>query len=245
MTLIISHSITKVRFRMEYNKTININFKRIILITLVVCMVVSLLTACDKRGATYIFDPDEVEYINGKPVITISGDPYESYEDKIGRADYVFVAAVTAEKETIEGKIDLPGMTFTVYDAEVSENIKAVLPESIELFKFGGLEKDDTYTLFEYDCLPEEGEKYIFFAQTYVDGTLLVMGSNSNIPCSDEVLAEVKAAAENPTEFNYPRHLSVYELAERFGLDPSVCGDIATDANRRIVQEIKKSRKEK
>lgn len=112
----------------------------------------------------------------------------------VADADYVFVAKVKKETETIyknktpmeqeNGSIEYIGEAYTQYKIEVISNLKNELEtnKEISLEKQGGIREDGSaYDVFEDDQLPIVGEVYIFTAYKQDDGSLLVSGANSTI----------------------------------------------------------------
>ncbi|MBF2485041.1 cell surface protein [Listeria welshimeri] len=112
----------------------------------------------------------------------------------VADADYVFVARVKKETETIyknktpmeqeNGSIEYIGEAYTQYKIEVISNLKNELEtnKEISLEKQGGIREDGSaYDVFEDDQLPIVGEVYIFTAYKQDDGSLLVSGANSTI----------------------------------------------------------------
>ncbi|MBC1817404.1 cell surface protein [Listeria welshimeri] len=112
----------------------------------------------------------------------------------VADADYVFVAKVNKETETIyknktpmeqeNGSIEYIGEAYTQYKIEVISNLKNELEtnKEISLEKQGGIREDGSaYDVFEDDQLPIVDEVYIFTAYKQDDGSLLVSGANSTI----------------------------------------------------------------
>ncbi|MBF2682114.1 cell surface protein [Listeria welshimeri] len=117
----------------------------------------------------------------------------------VADADYVFVAKVKKETETIyknktpmeqeNGSIEYIGEAYTQYKIEVISNLKNELEtnKEISLEKQGGIREDGSaYDVFEDDQLPIVGEVYIFTAYKQDDDSLLVSGANSTIPFDEK-----------------------------------------------------------
>jgi hypothetical protein len=105
----------------------------------------------------------------------------------VGDADYVFVAYVNKELNTIykhQADINDEGLPYTNYSITVIDNIKGNLKKNteIDIQKAGGLSKDGTtYFLYENDELLKEGKYYIISAYAQTDGLLLISGPNSSL----------------------------------------------------------------
>jgi hypothetical protein len=139
---------------------------------------------------------DTGESFNGLPIFRMSGTfiiDVDNPNELVGDSDFVFVAKVISQdgyeyrnhitKETEDGGMETIGDPYTNYSVDIIENIKGnlIMDEVIPIRKFGGLYEDGSgFALFEDDEFPVVGETYIFFANTDLDGALLVDGPNSN-----------------------------------------------------------------
>lgn len=134
------------------------------------------------------------------PVTQLSGSFSIDVHDLsqiVGDADYVFVAKVNKELETVyrdnvtikteDGSKEISD-PYTKYSVEVIDNFKGNLKQNaeIELLKAGGISDDKkSIVLYEEDELLEVGQYHILSAYAQPDGSLLVSGPNSS-----EILAE-------------------------------------------------------
>ena len=110
----------------------------------------------------------------------------------VGDADYVFVAEVVDNIETIyKNKVNIEteaGLKevsdpYTRYSINVIDNIKGNLKKNkrIDVYKAGGISQDNTsIILYENDEMLEVNKLYILVAYAQPDGTLLVVGPNSS-----------------------------------------------------------------
>jgi len=149
--------------------------------------------------------------IDALPIYRICGSftiDVDNPREIVGDADYVFVAAVLEEVETVykdnvtietaKGKKTI-GDPYTKYRISVTENIKGNLKENIEfdILKSGGVnEKRDAVYLFEDDELLKPGETYVLAAYAQPDGSLLVCGPNSSIKVKSEYADGKNTATE-------------------------------------------------
>ena len=152
-------------------------------------------------------------------------------EKMVGNADYVFVGyvekiieteyVVVASAQTDEGLVSAT-TPYTKYAVSVEYNIKGQLDKDapIEVAKCGGLcETGDTYYIYEGDFLPECGSYYIFLAYVQNDGSLLVVGENSNVFVSasknkieqSEVYKEYVKAYTDEAKIDRTRFTSIYD----------------------------------
>jgi hypothetical protein len=149
----------------------------------------------------------------------------------VGDADYVFVANVLEETETVyEDVVTVEtasgakevGDPYTRYIVSVIENLKGNIEENVEveLLKAGGISQDnDVIFLYEDDALLEVGSTYVLIAYAQPDGSLLVCGpnsskiieANSDRVRSNQTYASYVTACENQVVTSRERYTSVYE----------------------------------
>jgi hypothetical protein len=137
----------------------------------------------------------------------------------VGDADYLFVAKVRSQVETIydddivtEDKI-YSGTAHTIYEIDVVDNIKnnLIMDAPITIAKLGGIRADHSaYDLPEGDILLDEGKFYIFAAYTQDDGTLTSAGKNSTIAFSEESKQMILNGTLTLTP-EYNEYLNAYE----------------------------------
>ena len=130
------------------------------------------------------------------PVTTLSGSFSIDVHDLnqiVGDADYVFVAKVNDEVETlykdtvtIETKDGTKEVSdpYTKYSITVIDNIKGKLKKNNEfdILKAGGISEDKkSIVLYQDDALLQVGKYHIMSAYAQPDGSLLVSGPNSSL----------------------------------------------------------------
>lgn len=153
----------------------------------ILMLTIAISGACLIKGANPIRHNTDAQnipiaYTQGTFVIDVNNP-----REVVGDADYVFLGMVNEMIGTqYKGE---PGYTlpYTNYNITVLENIKGELTTNTPLAiqKDGGINEDKTMiSIFEDDILPQAGNMYIFSAYVQMDGTLLVVGPNSNIPIS-------------------------------------------------------------
>lgn len=134
------------------------------------------------------------------PVTNLSGSfsiDVHDINQIVGDADYVFVAKVNEEIETLyKDKVSIEtdkgtkeiGDPYTKYSITVINNIKGNLKKStsIEILKAGGIAEDkQSIVLYEEDELLQVGKYHIIAAYAQPDGSLLVSGPNSSLVLSE------------------------------------------------------------
>jgi len=153
----------------------------------------------------------------------------------VGDADYVFVAKVNNEIETLyKNKVTLETESgskevsdpYTKYSITVIDNIKGNLKKNSEInvLKAGGINEDKkSITLYNDDELLQVGKYHIMSAYAQRDGSILVSGPNSSTILSETSKSEIvsskkykeyKKAFKNEVKTNRKRFKSFYEDAE-------------------------------
>ena len=168
------------------------------------CMIVliSILSACGMKANKDL----PVHYMAVSYVIDIE-DPREV----VGFGDYVFVAKVNKETETIHRNVEWinfkkTSMPYTVYSITVINNLKGNIKKNtpIEIEKFGGINIDnDSISLPEGDSLLEEGAYYIFIVGSDQEGNLLMSAPTNAIKLNVESENEIMSSEEYK---DYMRH---------------------------------------
>lgn len=144
---------------------------------------------------------------------------FDSYEEIMGYADYVFVGKVigdpiSIQKNMLSSKDTVLNIPHTIYSVEVLNNIKGDLTQTVEIQRLGGLDESGKYYRVAGDILPVEGETYIFIAKAQEDGTLIDGGMNYSIVYSEEALERVENAVQNQKVFEDVEHrTSIYDAA--------------------------------
>lgn len=141
-------------------------------------------------------------------------------EKLVGDAYYVFVGQVKLLDGTIyknkmwlpqqNGTIQYIGMPFTKYTVKVLDNLKnkLTIDKNVSIIKYGGITEDGSVCeLMEGDVLPKNGNIYIFMAFEEEDGSLSILGQNSNI--------EVKAKKRSITKKGEVKGTEVYKIYKR------------------------------
>lgn len=129
----------------------------------------------------------------------------ENLNEIVGDCDYVFVAKVVEELETIykdfvtietETGDKEVGNPYTPYKIIITENIKGnlITDTEVDILKFGGVSQDkDAIYIFENDELLQVGKTYIISAYTQLDGSLLISGPNSNKLVNDNAKSRISS----------------------------------------------------
>lgn len=169
------------------------------------------------------------------PVLNMAGSFSIDVHDLtqiVGDADYVFVAKVLDEVETLykdtvtietsQGPKEVSD-PYTKYKITVVDNIKGNIKKNMEfeILKAGGISEDHkSIVLYEEDQLFQTGKYYIMAAYAQPDGSLLVSGPNSSLALnetsidkivSSEEYKEYKKALENEFKSDRKRFKSIHE----------------------------------
>jgi hypothetical protein len=145
------------------------------------------------------------------PVTNLSGSfsiDVHDLSQVVGDADYVFVAKVNDEIETIykdtvtietkDGDKEVSD-PYTKYSITVIDNIKGKLKKNKEfdILKAGGISEDKkSIILYEDDELFKEDNYYIMSAYAQPDGSLLVSGPNSSLALANTSKAEIVSSED-------------------------------------------------
>jgi hypothetical protein len=193
--------------------------KRIIICLACLILLISILSACGMKSSKDLpIYYMEVSYVND----------IENPREVVGFGDYVFVAQVNEETETVHKNVEWinfkkTSMPYTVYSITVLENLKGRIKKNtpIEIERFGGINIDnESISLPRGDVLLEEGAYYIFIATSDNEGNLtqaaptaaikLDVESENEIVSSDEYKDYIKHCEEE-VEFQRQRFKSRYE----------------------------------
>lgn len=187
--------------------------------TICMMLLISILSACGTKASKNL----PIHYIEVSYVIDI-----ENHREVVGFGDYVFVAKVIEETETIHRNVEWihfkkTSMPYTVYSITVIENLKGNIKKNIpiEIERFGGVNIDnDSVSLPRGDVLLEAGAYYIFIASSDHDGSLgqaaptaaikLDVESENEIISSEEYKDYIKHCEEEIV-FGRQRFKSRYE----------------------------------
>jgi len=185
------------------------------------------LSACSSSANSPDKNQLQRETLHGSYSINV-----ENVNEIVGDADYVFVAKVNSEVETIYKNpvtIETESGTrevsdpYTKYSITVIDNLKGKLKKNtdFEILKNGGITEDKkSVVLYEDDNLLEIGKYHILAGYAQPDGSLLVSGPNSSIllPASnkEEVVSsheykKYKKAVENEVKTERKRFKSSHE----------------------------------
>ena len=152
-------------------KMMEINIKKIMKCSLCIIVLISILSACGMKASKDL----PIYYLEVSYVIDI-----ENPREVVGFGDYVFVAHVNEEIETVHKNVEWihfkkTSMPYTVYSITVIENLKGNINKNtpVEIERFGGVNIDnDSISLPRGDVLLEAGAYYIFIASSDHDGNL-------------------------------------------------------------------------
>lgn len=196
--------------------------KKYILISLCVIMLFSMCT-CGKAIFTKPNEDLPINYIHGSTVIDMNNP-----KEVVGFGDYVFVAKINEEIETVQRNVKVhnfkrTGMPYTIYSITVIDNLKGKIKKNTPILfeKFGGINIDNkSISLHEGDELLEEGKYYIIIAGGQPDGKLSQVGSTGSIKLDIESKNEIissqkykdyKKYCEEEIDFERQRSKSKYE----------------------------------
>jgi len=145
------------------------------------------------------------------PITNLAGSfsiDVENINEIVGDADYIFVAKINSEMETIyknpvsietESGSKEVSDPYTKYSITVIDNIKGKLKKDteFEILKKGGITRDQkSVVLYERDQLLEVGKYHIIAGYAQPDGSLLVSGPNSSIILSATSKEEIVSSSE-------------------------------------------------
>ncbi len=181
-------------------------------IILAVCVVAVLVIAVAIllivfKGNSKEDSTDNISYVEGSFIID-----YDDLREVAGSNNYIFVGQVVNKGET-ENDEELP-LPVTEFKIRVEENIKGELitDEDITVYKDGGIsDVSGNLVLFEGDCMPEEGNRYVFYAFAQPDGTLLLSGPVSNVLIDSADAQEANASDVYSENQEYLAALDAYE----------------------------------
>ncbi|MCD8328362.1 MAG: hypothetical protein LUC25_04600 [Ruminococcus sp.] len=181
-------------------------------ITLVVCVVAVLVIAVAIllivfKGNSNEDSTDNISYVEGSFIID-----YDDLRQVAGAANYVFVGKVVSKGETEDDQTQM--LPVTEYSIRVEKNIKGELitDEDITVYKAGGIsDVSGDLILYEGDCMPEAGNRYVFYAFGQPDGTLLISGPVSNVLIDSSEAQEANASDVYSENQEYLAALDAYE----------------------------------
>lgn len=170
----------------------------------IICMMFLILTlsACGTRSSKDL----PIYYLEVSYAIDI-----ENPREVVGFGDYVFVAQVNEETETVHKNVEWinfkkTSMPYTVYSIKVIDNLKGNIKKNttIEIEKFGGINIDkNSISLPEGDVLLEEGTYYIFIVGSNQEGSLLLSTPTAAIKLDVESENEIKHSEEFKNYMKY------------------------------------------
>ena len=108
------------------------------------------------------------------------------------------------------------GSARTIYEIEVTENLKGDLQNIIKVTYPGGYDKDGTLILHKGDYitdeeLPKIGENYIFVGIGQPNGTILLQDLYSDTPYTEENKEKYLDYINNQENVDRERFKSIYE----------------------------------
>lgn len=143
----------------------------------------------------------------------------------VGDADYVFVAKVNDEIETLyKNKVTIEdgtkeiGDPYTKYSVTVIDNIKGKLKKNnkFDLLQVGGISEDKkSIVVFEDDKLFQVGKYNIMAAYAQPDGSLLVGGPNSSKELTETSIDKI-ASSETYLAYKKAQEEQIVTDRERF-----------------------------
>ena len=158
--------------------------KKIIILSILVIFIIAMIC-----GVIWYFNNRNSNYKpNGKlnyDTVLVNEETNPYYQ--VGFADYVFIGKVDKE---IERTFSDYGSARTIYEIEVTENLKGDLQNIIKVTYPGGYDKDGTLILHKGDYitdeeLPKIGENYIFVGIGQPNGTILLQDLYADTPYTE------------------------------------------------------------
>lgn len=186
------------------------NFKKVITICVVGAILILLIPPM-----VWYFNNRNLNYKpNGKlnyDIVFVNEETNPYYQ--VGFADYVFIGKVNTEIERIFSD---DGSARTIYEIEVTENLKGNLQNIIKVTYPGGYDKDGTLILHKGDYitdeeLPKIGENYIFVGIGQPNGTILLQDLYADIPYTEENKEKYLDYINNQENVDRERFKSIYE----------------------------------
>ena len=177
-----------------------------ILVIFIIAMICGVIWYFNNRNSNY--KP------NGKlnyDTVLVNEETNPYYQ--VGFADYVFIGKVDKE---IERTFSDYGSARTIYEIEVTENLKGDLQNIIKVTYPGGYDKDGTLILHKGDYitdeeLPKIGENYIFVGIGQPNGTILLQDLYSDTPYTEENKEKYLDYINNQENVDRERFKSIYE----------------------------------
>lgn len=162
---------------------------------------------------------NDIEYVDSNHAIDIN-NMYEV----TGFADYVFVAKIVEQKETVYRNVNktssgrTTGIPYTEYTVEVLDNLKGNLKKNtpFSLYKFGGKSKSGEHVILQKgDTFFESGKYYIIMAAGQPDGTILQSSPTAYYEFDVEGKSEIMSSKSYSDFKKYVKDEVKYER-ERF-----------------------------
>ena len=184
--------------------------KKIIILSILVIFIIAMIC-----GVIWYFNNRNSNYKpNGKlnyDTVLVNEETNPYYQ--VGFADYVFIGKVDKE---IEWTFSDYGSARTIYEIEVTENLKGDLQNIIKVTYPGGYDKDGTLILHKGDYitdeeLPKIGENYIFVGIGQPNGTILLQDLYSDTPYTEENKEKYLDYINNQENVDRERFKSIYE----------------------------------
>ena len=177
-----------------------------VLVILSVAIVCCVLWYFDNKNSNY--NPNgELSY----DIVIVNEETNPYYQ--AGFADYVFIGTVNQE---IKRTFSSNGSARTIYEIDVTENLKGNLQDTIEVTYPGGYDEDGTLILHKGDHITDEGlpgigETYIFMGVGQPDGTILLQDLYADIPYSEENKEKYLDYIANQDTVDRERFQSIYD----------------------------------
>ena len=184
--------------------------KKIIILSILVIFIIAMICC-----VIWYFNNRNSNYKpNGKlNYDTVLVNEETNQYNQVGFADYVFIGKVNKE---LERTFSDDGSARTIYEIEVTENLKGNLQNIIKVTYPGGYDKDGTLILHKGDYitdeeLPKIGENYIFVGIGQPNGTILLQDLYADTPYTEENKEKYLDYINNQENVNRERFKSIYE----------------------------------
>lgn len=207
------------------------NKKKMIVAVCIICFLLGTGVFIGKNSTAISSKSEEsqtVYEVKGCYVIDINNPAEVS-----GASEYVFVGEVKRKGDTTyenelqgepiekgeNGKL-MAGMPYTYYDVSVIDNMKNELPQDqpITILNTGGARIDGSgYEVIAGDKMLEVGKTYIFLGNKREDGTILIDGTNFNVPMGESAkeLRKKKNLEQNDVYKRYQKAIKNQIKRER------------------------------
>lgn len=201
----------------------------------IVLGIVLVFTGCSKKND--ISKIDEKHEMKTTYMEATYGIDVNNKEIMVGDADYVILANVIKERDTVylnapviedengeEMVMQEYATPYTYYDVEVLQSIKGNLEvnSTMRILKAGGIIGNESFQ-YEGDNLLEKGKNYILLMYTQPDGSIRVVGANSSIEVENSLNSKSSYDLNDSVvnEYINAHENEIVSMRERFDINES------------------------